>query len=296
MTDGERKLDGTGTRLGIGDRTFDAAELAEFCGVPLATLRRWQQRGLLAAGRLPGERFPFRATGQVRALAQLWRAGWTVQRIERALARARTVVPDPEQALLGLLAAIGQKRLVVLAPDGRLLEPGGQLLFDWQQQKAELPTIRSAQDWFAIGVDAEAAGRFDEAIRAYQHALPTATADVHFNLGNCYYTQRRLGEAATQFSAAVAKAPDFAEVWNNLGVVRGDLGDRQGAIAALQQALRVVPHYADAHYNLADALAVVGDLPGAIRHWRAYLTYDPNSRWAEQVKKRLSNHDSSSAS
>jgi len=52
----------------------------------------------------------------------------------------------------------------------------------------------------------------------------------------------------------------------------------------------IVPHYADAHFNLAEALAVVGDLQGARRHWRAYLSFDPNSRWADQVRKRLQNH------
>src|SRR5687767_15816874 len=56
----------------------------------------------------------------------------------------------------------------VRAPDGRLLEPGGQLLFDFAAAgagagggsgsgTAPLPQLRSAYDWFAIGVDAEAA-------------------------------------------------------------------------------------------------------------------------------------------
>jgi Flp pilus assembly protein TadD len=84
--------------------------------------------------------------------------------------------------------------------------------------------------------------------------------------------------------------PEHAEAWNNLGVGRGEQGDRRGAIAALSRALELVPHYADAHYNLAEALAVAGDLDGARRHWRAYLTFDPNSRWAEQVRRRLQSH------
>jgi len=31
----------------------------------------------------------------------------------------------------------------------------------------------------------------------------------------------------------------------------------------------------------------VGDVEGARGHWRAYLTYDPNSRWAERARRRL---------
>jgi tetratricopeptide (TPR) repeat protein len=275
-------------------RTFALAELAEFCGVPLPTLRRFVERELLLPMRGGSERFGFRAVGQARVLAQLWREGWSAPRIQRALALARTVVSDHDAALSGLLASLGQRRVVVRTPDGRLVEPNGQLWFDFAAAGAgpgrRLPQLRSPQEWFQVGVDAEAAGRFEEAIRAYQHAMPAASAEVHFNLGNCHYNQRQRAQAAVQFASAIALAPDYAEAWNNLGVVRGELGERRSAIEALQQALRLVPHYADAHYNLAEALAVTGDFDGARRHWRAYLTYDPNSRWAEQVRKRLQNH------
>lgn len=276
-----------------GARTFTAGELAEHCGLPLAVVVRFVDRELLAPMRGDRERFDFRAVGRARVLAQLWRAGWSAPRIARAWQLARTVVRDPEAALAGLLASIGQRRVTVRAPDGRLLEPGGQLLFDFAAVAADdatLPTVRSPQAWFAIGVDAEASGRVEDAVRAYEHALPGGGAEAHFNLGNCYYALRRRDDAAAQFLAATGVAPEYAEGWNNLGIVRGELGDRQGAIVALRRALELVPHYADAHYNLAEALAVVGDLDGARRHWRAYLAFDPNSRWADQVRRRLQNH------
>ena len=274
------------------ERTFSRDELAELCGLPVRVLGRFIDRELLVPQR-GGERFPFRAVGAARVLAQLWSAGWNAGRIERAWRLARTVVADPEAALTGLLASIGQRRVLVRSPDGRLLEPGGQLLFDFGASAgpgavhAPLPALRSAQDWFAIGVDAEAAGRLEDAVRAYEHALPGGSGETHFNLGNCLYALRRRPEACAHFATAVELAPDYAEAWNNLGIVRGELGDRAGAKAALQCALELVPHYADAHYNLAEALAVVGDMDGARRHWRAYLAFDPNSRWAEQVRRRL---------
>lgn len=273
--------------------TFSADELAKHCGLPAAVVRRFVERELLTPVASGEDRFDFRAVGRARTLAQLWRAGWSAPRIARAWEMARSVVRDPEAALAGLLASIGQRRVVVRAPDGRLLEPGGQLLFDFRASAAgaaELPRLRSAPEWFAIGVDAEAAGRLEDAARAYERALPGGGAEAHFNLGNCHYALRRRDEATVQFAAAVEVDPDHAEAWNNLGVVLGEQGDRSGAIAALSRALELVPHYADAHYNLAEALAVAGDLDGARRHWRAYLTFDPNSRWAEQVRRRLSSH------
>lgn len=276
---------------GGSERTFGVDELAELCGLPVSVIKRWQERGLLQPMRGSVRRFAFRSVGTVRTLAELWRAGWSAPRIARAWQLARTVVPDPDAALTGLLASIGTKRVTVRAPDGRLVEQTGQMVFDFsaaaETESEPLPQLRSAQDWFAIGVDAEAAGRLEDAVRAYEHALPVGSAETHFNLGNCYYELRRRKEAVDQFAAAIARAPDYAEAWNNLGIVRGEVGDRQGAVEALGRALEIVPHYADAHYNLAEALAVVGDLERARTHWRAYLTFDPNSRWAEQVRQRL---------
>lgn len=272
------------------ERTFSAAELAEFCGLPPAVVQRWVERELLRPERGTIDRYSFRAVGVARTLAQLWRAGWSAPRIARGWGLARTVVADADAALTGLLASIGQRRVTVRTPDGRLVEPGGQLLFDFGTDRAAagaLPSLRTPHDWFLLAVDAEAAGRLDDAVRAYEAAIRDGNAEAHFNLGNCLYALRRRSEAALQFARAVARAPDYAEAWNNLGLVRGELGDGPGGIAALRRALALVPHYADAHYNLAEALAVAGDLDGARQHWRAYLSFDPNSRWAEQVRRRL---------
>jgi tetratricopeptide (TPR) repeat protein len=282
---------------GGNERTFSVDELAELCGLPVNVIERWQDLELLQPMRGSVRRFAFRSVGTVRTLAELWRAGWTAPRIARAWQLARTVVPNADAALSGLLASIGTKRVTVRAPDGRLVEPTGQMVFDFAAaadgESEPLPQLRSAQDWFAIGVDAEAAGRLEDAVRAYEHALPVGSAETHFNLGNCYYELRRRKEAVDQFAAAIARAPDYAEAWNNLGIVRGEVGDRDGAVEALGRALEIVPHYADAHYNLAEALAVVGDLERARKHWRAYLTFDPNSGWAEQVRQRLRNNGGS---
>ncbi len=290
---------GSGPVVGGGatepERTFTMNELAELCGVPANVVKRWVDRELLLPMRGSVQQFSFRSLGVARTLLQFWRAGWSAPRIERGWRLARTVVADADAALAGMLASIGNKRLTVRTADGRLLEPSGQLLFDFSAAAAQAETpatlsLRSTADWFAIGVDAEAAGRVEDAVRAYERALGDANPEAHFNLGNCYYALRRRAEAAAQFEAAARCASDYAEAWNNLGIVRGELGDRDGAIDALRRALQLVPHYADAHYNLAETLAVVGDFDGARRHWRAYLSFDPNSRWADRVRRRLQSH------
>lgn len=274
-----------------GERTFSVQEVAEHCGLPRSVIRQWIGRGLLEPVRGSKDRFGFQAVGLARTLCALRRAGWSPARIKARWEQARRVVADPAAALSGLVASVGAGHVTVRAPDGRLLEPSGQLLFDFatgsQTSKADLPRLRSTQDWFAIGVEAEAAGRVQDAVRAYEYALPGSSAETHFNLGNCYYEQKRRKEAAAQFLAAIQRNSTYAEAWNNLGIVRGELGDRRGAVQALEHALSLVPHYADAHYNLAEALSSIGELGRARRHWSAYLRFDPNSRWAEQARRRL---------
>jgi len=274
-----------------GDRTFTLSELSEHCGLPEAVVEKWVRAELLPA--LPSGQFGFRAVGTARPLTELHRAGWTAPRIKSRLRQARSVLDDHEEALRGLLASIGTKRVTVRAPDGRLLESTGQQLFDFEatagEAAADVLQLRSPHDWFAIGVEAEAAGRIEDAARAYEHALPDRSAETHFNLGNCYYELRRRKDAVDQFTAAIARAPDYAEAWNNLGIVRGEVGDLLGAVGALERALALVPYYADAHYNLGEALSEVGEHERAREHYRAYLTFDPNSRWAEQARRRLQN-------
>jgi len=276
-----------------GARTFSPGELAELCGLPLALLQRWVDHGLLTPREGTPPRFGFRATGTVRTLAELRRAGWTAPRIKARWLEAQAVVKDPDEALSGLLASVGEAAVTLRTADGRLVDSRGQQLFDFGAAAAAdgsaLLNMRTPQDWFAIGVEAEAAGRPQDAARAYEHAVAGRSAETHFNLGNCYYELKRRHDAAEQFALAVGRAPNYAEAWNNLGIVRGELGDGPGSVTALERALALVPHYADAHYNLAEALSAVGDFDRARQHWRAYLTFDPNSRWAEQARRRLQN-------
>jgi tetratricopeptide (TPR) repeat protein len=132
-------------------------------------------------------------------------------------------------------------------------------------------------------------------VRAYEQALPAGQSETHFNLGNCLYALGRKVEAHAQFTAAVGRDPGYAEAWNNLGIVAGELGQGEVAIAAFRRAIAIVPYYADSHFNLADALAAAGDASGARAHWRAYLSYDPNSKSAEQVRRRLAQGSDSEA-
>ena len=52
-------------------------------------------------------------------------------------------------------------------------------------------------------------------------------------------------------------------------------------------AIAAAPDYAQAHYNLADALALQGNIGGAIAHYRRALEIDPNFTPAKQSLQQL---------
>ena len=47
------------------------------------------------------------------------------------------------------------------------------------------------------------------------------------------------------------------------------------------------PEFEEAHFNLAMVLEALGNDRRARDHWRRYLELDPESKWADFVKRRL---------
>ncbi len=57
--------------------------------------------------------------------------------------------------------------------------------------------------------------------------------------------------------------------------------DVAAAIAEFRATLQLDPHYLNARYNLARALAVSGDLGGARQEYSAFLEENPNDAAAQ---------------
>jgi tetratricopeptide (TPR) repeat protein len=61
----------------------------------------------------------------------------------------------------------------------------------------------------------------------------------------------------------------------------------EDAIVDYRRALQLSPDYADAHFNLAGALARNGRDGEAIKHWQRYLELDSGSPWARIARAHL---------
>ena len=79
----------------------------------------------------------------------------------------------------------------------------------------------------------------------------------------CCWARGSLEEAAALTGAVTALCPELPLGWYNLGLIERQRGRLVEAIAAYRQALSLAPDHADAQRNLAAALLLGGDIPGA---------------------------------
>src|SRR5438445_386586 len=66
-----------------------------------------------------------------------------------------------------------------------------------------------------------------------------------------------------------------------------DAGNLEQAVRCHRRALDISPDSADAHFNLAGALARAGRGDEAVRHWQRYLELDAGSPWAKIARAHL---------
>ena len=125
-------------RLGLVDiersvkRFYTPAMLADLLGVSVRVIRRWHRRGLIVPARtmhkLPY--FDFQEVATARRLAELVAAGASPKAIEDRLRELAEVLPEVTRPL-AQLSVLVEGRHVLLRQGEGLIEPGGQLRFDF---------------------------------------------------------------------------------------------------------------------------------------------------------------------
>ncbi len=307
-------------RLGLVDREQDIqrlytpAMLADLLGVSVAVVRRWHRRGLIHPARevrrLPY--FDFQEVATARRLAELLAAGASPAAIERKLAELARYLPHVDRPL-AQLSIIVQGRDILLREGDGLIEPGGQLRFDFEAVPSMLDT-ESESEGSARGTSAAVSLPFppesppsrndmlDAAAELEEGDHLEAAADIYraamvaegprpelcFLLAELLYRMNDPCGARERYYMAIELDEDYVEARANLGCVLAEQGHRDLAVAAFEGALRYHPDYADAHYHLARTLDELDRRADAEVHWHAFLDHSPDSPWAEQARGRLS--------
>jgi len=136
-------------------------------------------------------------------------------------------------------------------------------------------------------------GRVDEAIG---HLVTTVELrpdhmQGYSNLGNAYMKAGKVPLAIASFERGLRCPIDEPIVLilleNNLGSALAMTGDLGGAILHFRKAVQGAPQLAEAHSNLGMALAAVGQTPEAMEHLHTALRLDPNDARTRTFLDRL---------
>ena len=317
-------------RLGWGEneqhvrRLYTPAMLAQLLNVPVSVVRRWHRRGLIVPSRevhrLPY--FDFQEVATARRLAELLSAGATPAAIERQLAQLAQLVPEVERPIAQLSVIVEGRGLLLRQGEG-LVEPGGQMRFDFPEEAppgsdavADDPAATAAtrppaipiRDWLAqrheplptceelvaAASELEDDGQVVDAIATYRLALAVGgpRPELCFRLAELLYMSGDVTAARERYSMAIEMDENYVEARANLACVLVETGQTELAIAAFQGALRSHPDYPDVHYHLANLLDRCGDETTARHHWERFLALASESPWADEARERLGMFDS----
>ena len=188
---------------------------------------------------LSADRYLFLPTLGACALAGLGLSGWAAR--GPGAARSAAAALAAVTAVFGLLSA----RQALVWRDSVAL---------WSNAVEVSP--RCGRAWMNHGEALAAAGRIDEALASFRRMIEAEplVANLWVHAGNRLYAlggPERIQEVEAILQRGVAKAgpteggPLVALAW-----LRGQQGDREGAVRLLQEAVRRQPRLPQAHYNL----------------------------------------------
>ena len=293
-------------------RLYTPAMLADLLDVSVATIRLWHRRGLIVPARtvrrLPY--FDFQEVATARRLAQLLGAGVSPATIQKKLAELSRFVPEVERPL-AQLSIIIEGRQLLLRQGAGLIEPGGQMRFDFEafeestetasaepegvatlnieQYLAERGGPPAKEEVLEMAAQFEDEGRLEDAAEMYRVALSAGgpAAETCFQLAELLYRLGDLAGARERCYMAIELDEDYVEARANLGCVLAELGQRDLAISAFQGALKYHPDFPDAHFHLGRTLDELSRREEAEIHWRKFLDLAADSPWAEEAVHRL---------
>jgi tetratricopeptide (TPR) repeat protein len=300
---------------------YTPAMLADLLKVPVRTIRRWRRLGLLhpvkEICRLPY--FDFQELAAARRLAT-WMQTTSAEQVERQLVKLTRVLPGVRRSL-SQLPIIVQGREVLLRQMSGLVEPNGQLRFDFEQwgDQDELSDARilalsdhvaesgpapgtrmtvadwadfqprSADECLQQAIEFEDAQDWQSALDVYRlmQLAFGPSADICFQIGELLYRTGELTAARERYAMAVELDAEFLEARANLGCVLLELQQWDLALATFEGALDLHPDYVDVLFHAGAACEKLGRLAEAQNYWERFVRLAPNSPWAQYAQAKL---------
>jgi tetratricopeptide (TPR) repeat protein len=142
------------------------------------------------------------------------------------------------------------------------------------------------------GLKAVAAGREDEALRAFGLAIEADPKEEvsHHEIGKIFFRRGQTQEAIAHFRAAVRLRPKDTSAWYNLAFAERTAQKYPDAADAYRHYAALSPDDADAYYGLAESLRQSGHPGEAIEAYQQYLgkeKRDSEQKWLQRAKERI---------
>ena len=144
-------------------------------------------------------------------------------------------------------------------------------------QTIPLPTEEDGRALYVAGLIALRNGNADEAVLLLTQALRRDPAHIGMrrNLVRALLVAERWDQVVMQANAALAGAPDDAELHFARGTALNALGQSAGACAAFARALSLQPNHAATWLNMGNASADLDDVATAEALYRTAISLDP---------------------
>jgi tetratricopeptide (TPR) repeat protein len=130
----------------------------------------------------------------------------------------------------------------------------------------------------ALGFLHATRGNYDEASRAFEHALTITPQDenIWFDLGFVYQQQKQYEDALRSFSRATELSPTLDRAWFGMGMIHVARGEYQQAIPAFRKAAELQPFSPHAFYELAKAHHALNHVDDVRKIIRRLSEFDPD--------------------
>lgn len=135
---------------------------------------------------------------------------------------------------------------------------------------------------------------YDNALIVYRRALELdpKNAKIHCNLGYLYWGMGEITEAIKEYNLSIEYDETYDIAHNNLGVIYlDDLAHMNKAMECFENAIKMNPNYALAHYNLGRTLAIKGEKIEAAKYYQIAMDINniTNEIDPEEIQDRLNN-------
>jgi len=136
---------------------------------------------------------------------------------------------------------------------------------------------KEARAWNYLGLAYHGAGRFSDAIKAYQQALALDRnlAVGHFNLGILYLDQSNLPSAVLEFTSYTGLQPNAAGGWVKLGTAQLRARQPDAGEKSFRHALKLNPHLSEAWNGLGLVQIQRRRYEEAVQQFKAALLEQP---------------------